>query len=258
MSFWIDSHAHMTDACYQEDFDAYMQRAKEANVGRVLVVCLNIEELHRAYILKEQYPFLDVAVGFYPGDTPELTEKDWQALEEAVQDERVLAIGEIGLDYYWDKSYIDLQKECFIRQIELANRVKKPILIHCRDASQDTYDILVEHKAEYGVLLHCYSGSVEMAKRFEKLGVYFSFAGPLTFKNSKESKEVVKAMPLERLFVETDCPYLTPVPHRGKQNETSYVHYTGEFLASLKELDIETVQQQMIENYKTLFRIKEL
>ena len=258
MGYWIDSHAHMTDECYQAEFDSYMQRAKEANVGRVLVICLNFEEVERAFVLKAQYPFLDVAVGFYPGDTPKLTEEDWKRLEEVVQDDRILAIGEIGLDYYWDKSFVELQKECFIRQIELANKVHKPILIHCRDASQDTYDILASHKAEYGALLHCYSGSVEMAKRFEKLGLYFSFAGPLTFKNSKESKEVVKAMPLDKMFVETDCPYLTPVPHRGKQNETSYVHYTGEYLAQLKELDVEIVQNQMMENYKKLFNIQEM
>lgn len=258
MSYWIDSHAHMTEECYQEEFDVYMQRALDANVKKTLVICLNFEELERAFVLKAQYPFLDIAVGFYPGDVPKFSEEDWKRLEEVAQDERVIAIGEIGLDYYWDKSFVELQKECFIRQIELANKVQKPILIHSRDAAQDTYDILAAHKAEYGALLHCYSGSVEMAKRFEKLGLYFSFAGPLTFKNSKESKEVVKALPLNRLFVETDCPYLTPVPHRGKQNETAYVHYTGEYLAELKELDVEIVQHQMIENYKNLFKVKDM
>ncbi|MDD6467679.1 MAG: TatD family hydrolase [Erysipelotrichaceae bacterium] len=253
MSYWIDSHAHMVDEVFQEHFDEYMQRAKEYGVGKTLCICLNLAELKRGFQLQQQYPQLDLAVGYYPSDIPHLTEEDWQGLEEAAQDERVIAIGEIGLDYYWDKSFIEQQKEGFIRQIELANRVNKPVLVHARDASLDTYDILKEHPVNAKGILHCYSGSKEMAKRFEQLGMYFSFAGPLTFKNSKVAKEVAKELPLNRMFVETDSPYLTPEPHRGKQNETAYVKYVGEYLAELKQLDKEIVQKQMIENYQTLF-----
>lgn len=255
MNYWIDSHSHMLEDVFQENFDEYMQRAKEYGVERVMCVCLNLKELERGFELKAKYPQLDLAVGYYPSDIPNLTEEDWKGLEQAVQDDRVIAIGEIGLDYYWDKSFIEKQKEGFIRQIELANRVNKPILIHARDAAEDTYNILKEHPVQAKGILHCYSGSVEMAKRFEQLGMYLSFAGPLTFKNSKVVKEVVKYLPLNRMFVETDCPYLTPEPHRGKQNETAYVKYVGEYLADLKELDVETVQKQMIENYKTLFKL---
>lgn len=253
MSYWIDSHSHLIFDEFKENFDSYIQRAFEANVRRIMCVCLNVEQLKYGFELKEKYPFLDLAVGYYPLDIPKITKKDWEDLEEAIQDDRVVAVGEIGLDYFWDTSYNNLQKECFIRQIELANSVNKPILVHSRDAHEDTYEILSTHKPIRGGIMHCYSSSLEMARKLAPLGMYFALGGPLTYDNSTEGKDVVREMPLSTLLVETDCPSLPPQAHAGEQSETSYVHYPGECVARLKGLDIEVVQEQMIVNYETLF-----
>ena len=253
MAYWIDSHSHMIFDEFKEDFDTYIQRALDANVRRIMCVCLNVEQLRYGYTLQEKYPFLDLAIGYYPLDIPKITEQDWKDLEEAVKDERVVAVGEIGLDYFWDTSYNDLQKECFIRQIELANSVNKPIIVHSRDAHDDTYEIISKHTPIRGGIMHCYSGSLEMAQKLEPYGMYFALGGPLTYDNSTEGKDVVREMPLSTLLIETDCPSLPPQAHAGEQSETSYVHYPGECVAKIKELDIEVVQEQMILNYEKLF-----
>lgn len=253
MPYWIDSHSHMIFDEFKDDFDSYIQRALEANVKRIMCVCLNVEQLKYGYILQEKYPFLDLAIGYYPLDIPKITEQDWKDLEEAIKDERVVAVGEIGLDYFWDTSYNDLQKECFIRQIELANSVNKPIIVHSRDAHDDTYEIISKHTPIRGGIMHCYSGSLEMAQKLAPYGMYFALGGPLTYDNSTEGKDVVREMPLSTLLIETDCPSLPPQAHAGEQSETSYVHYPGECVARLKGLDIEVVQEQMILNYEKLF-----
>ena len=253
MAYWIDSHAHLAFDEFKDDFDAYIQRALDANVKRMMCVCLNVKELKRGYELKEKYPFIDLAVGYYPLDIPKITEQDWKDLEEAVKDDRVLAVGEIGLDYFWDTSYNDLQKECFIRQIELANSVNKPIIVHTRDAHEDAYEILATHTPIKGGIMHCFSGGLEMAKKLAPLGMYFALGGPLTYRNSTEGKDVVKGMPLSTILIETDCPSLPPEAHAGEQSETSYVHYPGECVVELTGLDIQTVQNQMIKNYENLF-----
>lgn len=253
MTYWIDSHSHMIFDEFKDDFDSYIQRAFEANVKRIMCVCLNKEQLEYGYTLKEKYPFLDLAIGYYPLDIPKITEQDWIDLEEAVKDDRVVAVGEIGLDYFWDTSYNDLQKECFIRQIKLANAVNKPIIVHSRDAHDDTYEIISNNVPIKGGIMHCYSGSLEMAQKLAPFGMMFALGGPLTYDNSTEGKDVVRYMPLNTLLIETDCPSLPPQAHAGEQSETSYVHYPGESVAKLKDLDIETVQKQMIENYESLF-----
>ena len=253
MSYWIDSHSHLLDEVFKDNFDEYINRAIEHYVGKILCICLSREELEYGFEMKEKYEMLDLAFGYHPSDIREVTDEDWEYLTEKASDDRIIAIGEIGLDYYWDKSYNDLQQAAFIRQIEIANEVNKPILVHVRDAHEDVYNILCNHTPLAKGILHCYSGSVEMAKRYEKLGMYFSFAGPVTFKNAITPKEVVKDMDLTMMFVETDCPYLTPEPFRGKQNESAYVKYVGEKVAELKEKPIEEIQLQMIENYHKLF-----
>lgn len=253
MTYWIDSHSHLAFDDFKEDFDGYIQRALDANVKRMMCVCLNTQQLKRGFEIKNKYPFIDLAIGYFPLDIPKITEKDWIDLENAIQDERVVAVGEIGLDYFWDTSYNDLQKECFIRQIELANRYKKPILVHCRDAHEDGYEILSKHAPLYGGIMHCYSGSLDLAKRLAPLGMLFAFGGPLTFDNLTEGKDVVKEMPLNTILVETDCPSLPPQAHANEKSETSYVHYPGESVAQLRNEAITTVQKQMQENYEKLF-----
>lgn len=252
-AYWIDSHCHLIFDDFKDNFDEYIQRALDQNVRRMMVVCLNVEQLKYGFELKEKYPFFDLAIGYYPLDIPKITEQDWKDLEEAVKDDRVAAVGEIGLDYFWDQSYNDYQKECFARQIELANSVNKPILVHCRDAGDDAVEVLTQHKPIRGGIMHCFSSGLEIAKKLEPLGMYFAFGGPLTFKDLDEGKDVVTGMPLSCLLIETDCPSLPPEAHKDEISETSYVHYAGEVIAELNGLDIETVQKQMIINYENLF-----
>ena len=250
MTYWIDSHSHLAFDDFKDNLEEHIQRAFEQNVKRMMCVCLNKEQLERGFELKEKYPFIDLAIGYFPLDVKKITKDDWDYLEEIVKDERVCAIGEIGLDYFWDTSYNDLQKECFIRQIELANSVNKPIVVHSRDAHEDAYQILKAHTPIKGGIMHCYSGELEYAKKLHPLGMVFSFGGPLTFKDLTEGKEVVRQMPLDSILIETDCPSLPPEAHKDEPSETSFVHYPGEVVADLKGLDIETVQKQMQETYE--------
>ena len=255
MSYWIDSHTHLIFDEFKDNFDSYIQRAFEQNVRRMMVVCLNIEQLQRAYELKEQYSFFDIAIGYFPLDVPKLTEKDWQDLEEAVQDPRVVAIGEIGLDYFLESSRncSELQKEAMIRQIDLANKLNKPILVHSRDAHEDMVELLQNHPPKCGGIMHCFSGGLEVAKKLAPLGFVFALGGPLTYDNLDEGKDVVQGMGLEYLQIETDCPSLPPQQHANEINETSYAHYSGEVIAKLKGIDVETVQKQLQINYERLF-----
>ena len=253
MAYWIDSHAHLIFDEFKDKFDVYMQRAKEPNVGRIMCVCLNVEQLEYGFKIKEQYPYVDLAVGYFPLDVKKLSEEDWFKLEEAIKDERVLAVGEIGLDYFWDTSYNELQKACFIRQIELANKYNKPIITHVRDAHDDALELLLNHPPIKGGIMHCYSGSLENAKKLEPLGFCFAFGGPLTYPDLEEGRDIIENMPLSCILVETDCPSLPPYEHLNENSESAYVHYAGELVAKLTNLDIETVQRQMQNNYERLF-----
>ncbi len=252
MSYWIDSHCHMNDKIFYEDFDTYMQRAQENNVLISNLVCLNKQDLQVSYLLKERYPNLDISFGYFPEDCLEISEADLNYLEEIIaSDERIKFLGEIGLDYHYGKENKEKQIELFIKQIEIANKYNKTIMIHTRDASEDTYNIL-EKYAKTKVLMHCFSESTEMLQRYLKLGYFISFSGVITFKNAQTPKENVLQCPLNRILTETDCPYLTPIPFRGKTNETSFVRYTGEYMAQLKGVSVEQLQQQIIENYAYL------
>lgn len=252
MSQWLDSHAHI----FCEDFEDRQEvilRAKEADFNKILVVCCTLDEAIEALKWAENEPMLDVAVGFHPSDVHRFTSEDWNKLEEIVNNPIVVAVGEIGLDYHWTPETEELQKETFIRQIEWANRLNKPIIVHSRDAINDTYNILKEHPCLKGGIIHCFSSSVEMAREFIKLGYMISLGGPVTFKNAKTPKEVAMDVPLDRLLIETDCPYLTPHPHRGKRNEPMYAAYTGKYIAELRGIDEEELKEAIQKNYNTLF-----
>ncbi|MBQ4251940.1 MAG: TatD family hydrolase [Erysipelotrichaceae bacterium] len=249
MAYWIDTHCHINDVIYRENIDEYIKRALGNNVLRSLVVCMNREDLEYSYELQKQFSHLDLAFGYHPEDAGKITEEDLEAMREIIKDPRIKVIGEIGLDYYWDKTYMEKQKRLFIRQIEMANEVNKPIQIHSRSAVQDTYDILKEH-ARTKVLLHCFGESPEMMREYLKLGYYIGLGGTVTFKNAKTPKENAANVPLERLMIETDCPYMTPVPYRGKTNETAYVALVGEYIAQLRGIDKEQLQLQLMENYR--------
>lgn len=242
----------MCDEVYKQDFQKYIDNCIQNNVGISNLICLNRAELEYAFQLQKQYPGrFDISFGYHPEDADKITEEDYQFLDEVA--DKVKGIGEIGLDYYWTKENVEKQKEMFIRQIEIANKHNKNIMIHTRNAAQDTYDILKKY-AKTKVIMHCFSESKEMMNEFLKLGYYISFAGPVTFKNAVAPKENAKLCPIDRILIETDCPYLTPVPFRGTQNETAYVKYTGEYIAQLKEMDVEKFKLQLIDNYNQYWK----
>ena len=248
MASWLDSHSHINDDDFNEDLKEILDKMILNDVNRCMIVSLNVASYLKAKEIKDERIEFKRAIGIYPEDTS-LTEEEMNEIFKYY--EEADAIGEIGLDYHWYKDTKEKQKELFIRQIEMANRLNKPVIIHAREAIQDTYDILKEHPCK--AVLHCYSGSVEMAKEFTKLGYYISFAGPITFKNAKEPIEVAKSIPLDRLLIETDSPYLSPVPNRGKRNDPSNVIYIGKLIAKELGIDEEKLKEQINKNYDALF-----
>ena len=253
----FDTHAHINDEKFDEDRDEVILRAKENGVARIVNVGFNRETIPTSLALAEKYDFIYTAVGWHPQDAKDMVKGDLEWLRELSCHKKVVAIGEIGLDYYWDTSPKDVQQEVFRKQIRLAKELNLPIIIHDREAHQDIVNILREEKAdEVGGIMHCFSGSLEMAKECLSMNFYISFGGPVTFKNAKKPKEIVKEIPLDRLLIETDCPYLTPEPYRGKRNETGYVRYVAETIASLRGMDPEELARLTFENAKRVFRME--
>ena len=195
-------------------------------------------------------------LGIHPSEVKSWDDSFIEKIKNYAKNSKIAAIGEIGLDYYWDKSFNDLQKEVFIKQIKLANELNLPIDIHDREAHKDTYDIIQEHNNGSKVIMHCFSGSVEFARECVKAGFYLGIGGVVTFKNAVKMKEVAKDVPLEKILLETDAPYLTPVPFRGKENQPAYVKYIAEEIASLRGISVEEVAQITTENARTAFNIK--
>ena len=252
----FDTHAHLNAEQYNEDLEQVIERAKSEKVEKIVVVGFDRPTITRAMELIEAYDFMYAAIGWHPVDAIDMTDEDLAWIKELSQHEKVVAIGEMGLDYYWDKSPKDVQKEVFRRQIALAKEVNLPIIIHNRDATEDVVTILKEEgAAEVGGIMHCFTGSLEIAKACMEMNFYISFGGPVTFKNAKKPKEVVKYIPSDRLLIETDCPYLTPAPFRGKRNEPSYVKYIAEQIAELREISFEELAALTTENAKKVFRI---
>ena len=203
-----------------------------------------------------RYPHVYAAVGVHPDHVGELDEVKMQHLREMCTMEKTVAVGEIGLDYYWDKESHELQKEWFKKQMELAKEVDLPVIVHSREAAQDTFDLIKsEHAGTTGGVIHCFSGSKEMAKEYIKMGYYIGVGGVVTFKNARVLKEVVKSIPLERILTETDCPYLAPVPFRGKRNCSAYISYVLDMIAELKGISREEAEQVTYENARNMYRI---
>ncbi|MCY7467518.1 TatD family hydrolase [Bacillus safensis] len=252
----FDTHAHLNAEQYNEDLEQVIERAKSEKVEKIVVVGFDRPTITRAMELIEEYDFIYAAIGWHPVDAIDMTDEDLAWIKDLSQHEKVVAIGEMGLDYYWDKSPKDVQKEVFRRQIALAKEVNLPIVIHNRDATEDVVTILKEEgAAEVGGIMHCFTGSLETAKACMEMNFYISFGGPVTFKNAKKPKEVVKEIPRDKLLIETDCPYLTPVPFRGKRNEPSYVKYIAEQIAELREISFEELAELTTKNAKKVFRI---
>ncbi|WP_445613321.1 TatD family hydrolase [Geobacillus sp. YF-1] len=252
----FDTHAHLNAVQYKEDVEQVIERARAEGVSHIVVVGFDRPTIARAIELAEQYSFIYAAVGWHPVDAIDMTDDDLHMIEQLAAHPKVVALGEMGLDYHWDRSPKDVQKDVFRRQIRLAKRVKLPIIIHNREATADILDILQEENAaEVGGIMHCFSGSVEVAKRCLDMNFLISLGGPVTFKNAKKPKEVAKEIPLSHLLIETDCPYLTPHPFRGKRNEPSYVKYVAEAIAEIKGVSFDEVAETTAENAKKLFAI---
>jgi TatD DNase family protein len=252
----FDTHVHLNAEQFEEDLVEVIERAKEAGVLKMLVVGFDRPTITRAMELVETYDFLYAAVGWHPVDAIDMTDADLEWIESLAAHPKVVAMGEMGLDYYWDKSPKDIQIEVFRRQIRLAKKVKLPIIIHNREATADIVSILQEEgAAEVGGIMHCFSGSVETAKVCLDMNFYISLGGPVTFKNAKKPKEVAAEIPLDRLLIETDCPYLAPHPYRGKRNEPAYVKLVAEQIADIKQVSFEEVSRITSENAKKVFGI---
>jgi TatD DNase family protein len=252
-----DTHVHLNAAQFDEDRHEVIARAKEAGISRIINVGFNRETIPTSIALAEQYDFIYSTVGWHPVDAKEMTPEDLEWIEQLCSHPKVVAIGEIGLDYYWDTSPKDVQVRIFRQQIRLARKLGMPIAIHNRDAHQDILQVLREEKAaEVGGVMHCFSGSWETAKQCLDMNFHISFGGPVTFKNAKQPKEVLEKVPLDRLLIETDAPYLTPHPFRGKRNESSYVKLVAEAAAQIKGISIEELGHQTTRNALTLFGLK--
>lgn len=251
---YFNTHTHLNSEELYKNRDVYIKNALENQVSNIVVAGYDLESSKRAVSIAHDYPFIYATVGISPNDCLETTDDDLKEVEALLQDPCVVALGEIGLDYYWDDVPRDKQKDIFIKQINIAKKYNKPIVIHARDAYEDTYEIL-KQSAHYGIM-HCYSGSVEMAKRYIEIGFEISLAGPVTFKNAKVPKQVATEIGIDHLMIETDCPYLTPHPFRGKLNEPANVVYIAQEIAKLKNMEIEDIARITTFNAKKMLGIK--
>lgn len=257
---FIDSHCHIDGSSFDSDRDEVVQRARDAGI----VAMLNIGtgnphdgEIARAVEAAEKYENIFASVGVHPHDAKLYDDKAEETLVNLTKSEKVIAWGEIGLDYYYDHSPRDVQREVFIRQIRKAKELDLPIIIHSRDADDETVEILTDECSYEGFrgIMHCFGGTAEMAESLMKLGFMISFAGNVTFKKAENLRDAAKVVPLERLLIETDCPFLTPIPFRGKRNEPAYVVHTAQFLADFYEVELERLAKQTTENFLDFFRL---
>lgn len=248
---YTDSHCHITDSSLFDRIDSVIDNMNQ--VSNCMIMCTDKLTLERALKIKEKDSRFKVASAWFCSDAKEITEEDIEYLKELANSHRIDCVGEIGLDYYWDTSFNDVQKDLFIKEIEIANEANLPIAIHMRDSIEDCMRILKEY-AKTKIIFHCFSGSKETMMECLKMNSMISFAGPLTFKNARHAPECVIHCPLDRILTETDSPYLTPVPYRGKQNEPQYVEYVTKKICELKQIDLTTACSQISKNFLSLFQ----
>lgn len=252
----FDSHAHYNSSKFDEDRDAVLGSLKEGNVAYVMNVADSMESLKKVLEIAEKYPFVFASVGVHPEETGELTDKDMDILLEYTKHPKVKAIGEIGLDYYWDSVERDVQKKWFARQIDVGKQSNLPIIVHDRDAHGDTIDILKSENArDAGGIVHCFSGSREMARDVLNLGMHIGIGGTVTFKNGRKIKEVAEYVPIESIVLETDAPYLAPEPFRGKRNSSDLIKYVIEEIAKIKGISAKDVEEITFQNAKRVYKI---
>ena len=258
----VETHAHYDDDAFDQDREEILNSLKASEVGIVVNIGASIKSSKQSMELSKQYDFIYSAIGVHPSEVGEMTEEDFEFLKHHIQDKKVVAVGEIGLDYYWDTPERELQKTWFIRQLHLAIEEEKPVVIHSRDAAADTLAIMKEafeyakslNKPFTGVI-HCFSYSYEIAREYQKLGFYIGVGGVVTFKNARVLKEVVQEIPLESIVLETDSPYLSPEPNRGKRNDSTNLTYVVNMIAEIKNVTRQQVIEQTTQNAKKLYQL---
>lgn len=254
----FDTHSHYDDRAFDEDRERLLLSLEKNGIGNIVCVGADMKSSKAAMELAHRYDFAYAAVGVHPSDTAPLTESDMERLEHASHDEKVVAIGEIGLDYHWEEPEPDIQRKWFRRQIELAKNVNLPIIYHSREAAKDTMDIILEtHAADCGGVIHCYSYAKEMAKEYVDMGFYIGVGGVITFKNGRRLKETVEAIPLSHIVLETDCPYLSPEPNRGRRNDSTNLIYVAREIAAIKGISEQEVIEETEKNARKLYRLDE-
>ena len=251
----FDTHAHYDSEQFNEDREELLCSMEEQGVGTIVNVCASYASCERVTNMVQKYPFMYAAVGIHPDHVGSLNEETFAKMKELFSRDNVIAVGEIGLDYYWDNEPHDVQKKWFIRQLELARELDLPVLIHSRDAAADTMEIMKAHAEGLNGVIHCYSYSREMAQEYVKMGFYIGVGGVVTFKNGRKLKETVAEIPLESIVLETDCPYLAPEPYRGKRNHSAYIRYVAETIAEIKGVTYEEVVAQTEENARKMYRL---
>lgn len=251
----FETHAHYDDPAFDRDRDRLLALLKDEGIAPIVNIGASIETTKSTVELAHRYDHVYAAIGVHPSDCGDLTEKDIEWLKDLSSDEKVVAIGEIGLDYHYDEPDREIQKKWFIRQLELAGDTSLPIVVHSRDAAQDTYEIIKDFRGLRGVI-HCFSYSAELAREYVKMGYYIGVGGVVTFKNGRKLHEVVKEIPLESIVVETDAPYLSPEPYRGRRNSSAFIPYIIERIADLKNVSYETVERVVYENAVDLYKVR--
>lgn len=256
----FDTHAHYDDKAFQDDRDSLLGSMEENGIGYIVNVCASVGEFGRTVKLTEQYPFIYGAVGVHPDDADKMTKETLDEIQRLSRLEKMVAIGEIGLDYYWHKEETEhqVQQKMFRAQMDIAREEKLPFMIHSRDAAEDTLNIVREYMAGgmYGGIIHCFSYGKEIAREYLKMGLYLGIGGVLTFKNARKLKEVAEMAPLEQIVLETDCPYMSPEPYRGKRNSSLNLIYVAKALAEIKGITSEEVIAVTEANAKRLLNLK--
>lgn len=258
---FFDSHSHYNDEKFDEDREEIIKDTYESGITKFVCAGYNIDSSLFSLELSKKYDFIYSICGISPNDIPQSEEELWKDIAKITEivkenkSKKLVAIGEIGLDYYWNKENKELQKEAFEKQIDLANELELPIVIHSRDASVDTIEMIRNHKVNKAGIFHCCQPNQEMVRQALELGYYISFAGPITFKNSRNAPDVIKMVPIDRILIETDSPYLTPEPNRGKRNDCRNVKYVAQKIAELKNVPIEEIAKITYDNAKRIFEI---
>ncbi len=252
----IDTHSHLFDDAFNLDLEDCLKRCKNENINKIILVGFSHETNILANNLAKKNNIFYPTAGLHPSEANSNYRDDLIKLENFIKNNKVYAIGECGLDYHYGKENIEEQKALFKGQIELSKKYNLPLIIHMRDATLDTYQILKEYDNIYGVM-HCYSGSLEMANEFIKLGFYISLGGPVTYKNAKDVKKVAECIDINKLLIETDCPYLPPVPFRGQRNESSYVKYVLKEISSIRKIDALKLEKIIDVNANNLFKLED-